>query len=931
LFPLLTVIPAENSRLAAGMSATKSAAPAFGAFISYKRADEAFAVLLEKALEGFIPPRDLDLPQRRLNIFRDKEDLTGTEYHASIRRYLESSTKLIVVCSPHARSSAYVNEEIRTFASGRRESSIIPILLSGLANNEASPEQEAQKAFPDALCELQAIPLAADYRGFDPRRDRVDKGRFEGAWYTLLANIYDVSRSELEQRDKRRQARTRRVRMLIAGAVGVALVALTIWALASRQEALSRQLAANSISQLSIDPEQSILLASEALRAKGTDEAEAALRRALVRSHVRRVFHGHTDWVNDVVFSPSGRLIASASNDKTVRIADVATGELLHVLTHQQAVYSLSFGADDTEILSVTDETVTIWNAITGSLVSEMKGYQASFSADGRLVITAAADGAYVWEKATGKTIWRVDSQPPGCVALSPDGKSALVCAGSAAQLWQLTPSRRLRTFQHDGLVTHTAFSADGQLIVTASEDRTAKVWELESRNSWTLQPHPREVIWAGFARDGSRTVVTVSDKAARVWTNEATVRVRGHTDWVTSADFNPDGQLLVTASQDGSARVWDTATGVSIADLLGHRDSVVKARFSADGRLVATASMDRTVRIWDIATGIQLRGHTDWVTNAAFDRTGERVVTTSWDGTVGIWNARTGESIRRIEPAAGGLNKAAFSPDGRFVVAVGVNGLARTWNAATGEPQHTLSGHTIEPYMAVYSHDGSKIITAGGQDRMVKIWNAGTGKEEATLQPHATVVTSASFSPDDRSVLTTGADQQAQVLDLATQKSVVFRGHSGIVYAGAFSADGAKVVTGSGDLTARVWDARTGREISVLRGHTARLADVAFSPNGRLVVTSSADKTARVWETETGRLLVVLENHADLVSSASFSPDARYVLTSSDDGTARIIDCSVCEASIDNIVEVARNRVTRELPAEQRSSLSRFRRMFGL
>ena len=916
---------------AAGMSGKNSAAPAFGAFISYKRADEPFAVLLEKALERFTPPRDLHLPSRQLNIFRDREDLTGTEYHASIRRYLESSAKLIVVCSPHARSSPYVNDEIRTFAGVHPASNIIPILLSGLANNEASAEQETQKAFPDALCELQAMPLAADYRGFDLRRDRVDKGRFEGAWYTLLANIYDVSRSELEQRDKRRQARIRRVRMLIAGAVGIALVALSIWALASRQEALSRQLAANSISQLSIDPEQSILLASEALRAKKTDEAEEALRRALVRSRVRRVLHGHTDWVSDVAFSPSGRLIASASQDKTVRVVEVTTGKLLHVLEHQQAVYAVSFGADDTEVLSVTGETVTIWNTITGLPLSETKGYQASFSSNGRLVIPAAADGPFVRETATGKTIWRVDSPAPGCVALRPDGTSALVCVQSAAQLWQIAPPKLLRTFQHDGLVTHAAFSADGQLVVTASEDRTAKVWELDSKTFWTLKPHPREVIWAGFGRDGSRTVVTVSDKAARLWTNEATVQVRGHTDWVTSAEFSPDGQFLVTASQDGSARVWETATGVSIGDLLGHQDSVVKARFGADGKLVATASMDRTVRLWDISAGIQLRGHTDWVTNAAFDRTGERVVTTSWDGTVGVWNARTGDSIRKIEPRAGGLNKAAFSPDGQFVVAVGVDGFARTWNAATGELQHILSGHTIEPYTAVYSHDGSRIITAGGQDLMVKIWNSRTGKEESTLQPHANLVTSAKFSPDDRYVLTTGADQKAQVLELATQQSVVFEGHTGIVYAGAFSADGTRVVTGSGDLTARVWNARTGREISVLRGHTARLADVSFSPNGRLVVTSSADKTARVWETETGRLLVVFENHADLVSSASFSPDGKYVLTSSDDGTARINDCSVCEASIDSIVELARTRVTRDLPPEQQSRFSRLLRMVGL
>jgi WD40 repeat protein len=110
-----------------------------------------------------------------------------------------------------------------------------------------------------------------------------------------------------------------------------------------------------------------------------------------------------------------------------------------------------------------------------------------------------------------------------------------------------------------------------------------------------------------------------------------------------------------------------------------------------------------------------------------------------------------------------------------------------------------------------------------------------------------------------------------------------------------------------------------------VLHGHTARLTDASFSPNGRLIVTASADKTARVWEAATGRLLVVFEHHADLVSSARFSPDGKKVITSSDDRTAKIVNCDVCEASIDELLELAKHRVTREVPADQQSKLSRF------
>ncbi|NJM92655.1 MAG: toll/interleukin-1 receptor domain-containing protein [Rhodospirillaceae bacterium] len=145
---------------------------AHDAFISYSRKDKAFAVRLQKALGNYMPPRDLPLPRRRLDVFRDEEDFTGTEYYQSVERHLNDSGKLIVLCSPAARASEFVNDEIRRFARARGPERIIPVLVAGIANNEATPEQSAEMAFPDALCEVLKMPLAVDYRGFDPGRSR---------------------------------------------------------------------------------------------------------------------------------------------------------------------------------------------------------------------------------------------------------------------------------------------------------------------------------------------------------------------------------------------------------------------------------------------------------------------------------------------------------------------------------------------------------------------------------------------------------------------------------------------------------------------------------------------------------------------------------------------------------------------------------------
>ncbi len=213
-------------------------------FISYSRKDKEFARRLEKALEGYKPPKIINIPHRNLVVFRDEGDFTGVEYHESIEKHLRNSAKMILVCSPHARNSSYVNEEVSLFVRTKGANNVIPILLSGIPNNEARSGQEYEMAFPDALLEVMKLPLAVSYAGFDPQKDNVGKGSFYGSWCTILANLYNVSRSEIEQRDKKRKTRAWFTAISIVTVVISTLLALSIYAWISRGEAIrQRQLA----------------------------------------------------------------------------------------------------------------------------------------------------------------------------------------------------------------------------------------------------------------------------------------------------------------------------------------------------------------------------------------------------------------------------------------------------------------------------------------------------------------------------------------------------------------------------------------------------------------------------------------------------------------------------------------------------------------
>lgn len=200
----------------------------YDAFISYSHQDKVFATLLEKTLENFKPPGGLGILPRYLRIFRDERDFTGPDYQASLRRHLQESAKLIVVCSPAAHQSQYVDDEIQQFIKAKGVDHLVPVLFSGVPNNQAKPGQEAELAFPKALCEALGMPLAADYRGFNPLEDTVNKGRFEDAWFKTLADLYGKSRDQIEQREERRQIHRRNFTLALISLV-ISLVFGPVW------------------------------------------------------------------------------------------------------------------------------------------------------------------------------------------------------------------------------------------------------------------------------------------------------------------------------------------------------------------------------------------------------------------------------------------------------------------------------------------------------------------------------------------------------------------------------------------------------------------------------------------------------------------------------------------------------------------------------
>ncbi|OZH51970.1 sugar-binding protein [Hydrocoleum sp. CS-953] len=656
-----------------------------------------------------------------------------------------------------------------------------------------------------------------------------------------------------------------KLQQLILGVVSCALVVATstgivaLWQYRQARISEIRALAASSHGLLASHQQLDAMIAAikakrrmESLGAvddKTTEQVETALTRAVYGINEFNRLIGHQATVLSVDISSDGKLIATASGDKTVKIWH-SNSRLLKTIQHSATVYRVAFSSDNKFLVSGSlDGTVKLW------------------SIDGKLLRNIQAHNSPVWG-----------------VAFSPN--SEMIASGSGdrtVKLWRVDGTLLTTLTVDKQVVTSVAFDAQGEIVASAGVDGLVKLWSINGKLLKILKGHQAPVWNVAFCEKTNLLVSVSSDKTAKLWQVDGTlVRTFQGDDVIIGVDCNKNGEYIATSGNDNAIKIWHS-DGTLLRTLREHNAVVRGVALSSDGLIAVSASDDGTVKLWRKNKNLlkPLYGHKDTVWDVATSSNGKLIASVGGRKLL-LWQ-QDGKFLQKINDSDQVISSVAFAPDSQSIAMVS-NNKVELWDigdikTAQAQPMRVLAGHQAIISAIAISPNGQTIASAG-DDKTIKVWNI-EGQLLHSFVAHNEKIWKLAFTPDSQTIVSASQDETVKLWK--TDSTLLTSLHQGGgIWGVAINPQGNLIASASRDDTLKLWKL-DGTLVKTINGQSRGLTRVAFSPDDQTIATGGVDNTVKLWNLD-GELLQNLPGHEGSVVSVAFTADGKFLVSGSDD-----------------------------------------------
>lgn len=544
---------------------------------------------------------------------------------------------------------------------------------------------------------------------------------------------------------------------------------------------------------------------------------------------------GHSGGVNAVALTPDGSRAVTGSEDRTLKVWDLDTGEMLQTLrgpvapVHAVAITDAgarAISAGGTDSPSPADSALTIWDLDSRSALSSLSGCGSQVNSvavtpDGRLALCAQGSHSPMvrsetairaFDLQTGLPLFALEghTEPVNAVVITPDGRRAVSGSG--------------RSFRLTGPLDKGLASAlkvlgvelpDAGLPAGSQPDSTLKVWDLQPPHAVrTLQGHDGAVRGLAALRDARRILSCGDDQALKLWDldeGDLLATLPGKEGRLFAVAAAPDGKRALSGSERGTIELWDLEGKERVGRLQAHGATIKGLAVAADGRRAISCSDDRTAKVWDLS------------------------------------RVRSEDSAHR-RPA---VDKLRVSLDGKYVICASQGMPAEVWDVARRARLHALAGsESISEFLV--EAKGRRVI-AGFPDGSLKLWSIESGRHEATLLGHPTAIRH--LAAGGERLVSISADGVLCVWDLKALK----RTRSWTLEAAdltrlVVTPDGRRMICGGKREHLTLWDLELGALLSSFRAGAKTLSDnfirgLTVTGDGRRLITFSSDGSLRVFE----------------------------------------------------------------------------------
>ncbi|HEY9695859.1 MAG TPA: hypothetical protein V6D10_01105 [Trichocoleus sp.] len=595
----------------------------------------------------------------------------------------------------------------------------------------------------------------------------------------------------------------------------------------------------------------------------------------------------------DPFFSPDGTIVASGlaiGRDNTVVLRDTSTGNILKTIRAKSGKVSPSRFDDlnshlgrtsrvsgigfspDSKLMAVAseDRTMTLWNLNTGEKLKTFEGTSEtpdiSFSPDGKWIATsdttedttdmkgAYADAVKLWDTSTGKAVktllQETQIETPGGINrdlyFSPDSRTIVVSSkNSTAAIWEIPSGKPLEIPTESSQTETVRFSLAQNQIAIASSDGTVRLKNSQNgRDLATLTGHSGQVSDVNSSLDGKTIVSGGTDGTVRVWestTGKQLYQLEPQSGKILSVSFSPDGQIIATADSDHQIKLWNVTDGRELRTLQGESQAILQVRFSPDGQQVVAKHDDGLVENWNINTGQKQKIRWDRILEsiAHFSDDSRTISVVDWNGTVRQWDLETGKALEAFKLHTSAATNMQISHDGQLLAVAAVNGSAiRIRNIQTGEVVQTLKG-SLGYVQDIQFSPNDRTLAVRDENKTVELWNISTGQVikplESYLKKYAKLINDLAFSPDSNVIAFANKDDTVNLQNLATGQAVqALKQYSDEVTSLNFSSDD-QIIATSSSREMKLWDVTTGQEIKTY-SHLSGLSGSSFSKNGNAI-----------------------------------------------------------------------------------------------